>query len=211
MTENFQHQQPFAPLPPMPPAAKKNWFARHKVMTGFGALVVVMAIGAAASGGSGDKTSTVDSASDTKPATSTAKTETKTDTKSEAKAETKADTKTAPAQDAKPAETVAEVVDGLQPDGKSWIYGDWKVSNVKVSKTSGLDWFDIAADVKYLGEDTSGGDKCFDLTLDKGDRQVASSTGCADGIQPGKTASVDFVTTEDFVSGPYDITVSKTW
>ncbi|MBH5336597.1 hypothetical protein IHE55_18170 [Streptomyces pactum] len=37
-----------------PPQKRQNWFARHKVLTGIGAVVVVAAIGTAAAGGGGD-------------------------------------------------------------------------------------------------------------------------------------------------------------
>ncbi|MEV7974279.1 DUF4352 domain-containing protein [Cellulomonas sp. NPDC089187] len=47
---------PQQPVPPIPPTApRRSWFARHKVLTGLGAVVVV-AIVAAAAGGGGDDT-----------------------------------------------------------------------------------------------------------------------------------------------------------
>lgn len=197
-------------LPPLAPAPEKsgNWFARHKVLTGIGAFVLaVSAISAAGGGGTKE------------PATAAEQTKTSviTPAATETTAEPKVETKTeAPAEEIKAEapkveKPVAKIVDGLQPGGKSWIYGDWKVSNLKISNTQYLDVFKIVADVKYLGEDTSGGDKCFDISLDKGSRQVASGTGCADSIQPGKTASLEFASFDDFVSGPYDITLNKSW
>lgn len=51
----------------------------------------------------------------------------------------------------------------------------------------------------------------LNIALDKGARQVTSGLGCASSVQPGKTASLDFATTDDYVSGPYEITISKTW
>lgn len=71
-----QPQAPYqAPAPyqqPEPPK-KKNWFARHKVLTVVGALVVVFIIGGIASGGGDDTSSDTaatkpDKAADAKPA-----------------------------------------------------------------------------------------------------------------------------------------------
>lgn len=185
---SYTHQQPVDPnFPPLAPAPAKgkNWFARHKVLTGVGAFVIVAAIAAGSSGGSNNGTTTVETtaAGDTKA--------TKTETK--AKAE-------------KP-----DTAEGLQADGKTWIYGDWKITNLKIGRDSTFDWFEITSDVTYLGDDPSGGDKCFDLTLDKKGRQLTSSSGCADSVQPGKTAKLKFISTEDYVAGPYEITLSKTW
>ncbi|MFC7878712.1 DUF4352 domain-containing protein [Isoptericola sp. NPDC057391] len=48
--------QGWSPQPQMPPAPqkRKNWFARHKVLTGLGAVVVLVVIIASASGGGDD-------------------------------------------------------------------------------------------------------------------------------------------------------------
>ncbi|MFE5294422.1 DUF4352 domain-containing protein [Isoptericola sp. NPDC056618] len=48
--------QGWSPQPQMPPAPekRKNWFARHKVLTGVGTAVVLVVIIASASGGGGD-------------------------------------------------------------------------------------------------------------------------------------------------------------
>lgn len=179
-------------LPPMPPGPPQsgNWFSRHKVLTGLGALVIIGGIGAAA-GGSGGTTATQqpDSSSSAFNDSSTPIKPSKVDN--------------TPAKPAK--------VDGLQADGKSWVFGDWKLSAVKISGTDYINWFKISADVKYLGQDNSGGDKCFNIALDKGDRQVASGMGCASNVTPGKTTRVDFATTDDFVPGPYDVMVTKSW
>ncbi|GAB2662593.1 DUF4352 domain-containing protein [Prescottella soli] len=52
-------QQPAPPQPqPQPqPPAQKNWFARHKILTGLGAVIVAIVAITAVSGGSGDKPS----------------------------------------------------------------------------------------------------------------------------------------------------------
>lgn len=43
---------PYGPVPPSTPApAKKSWFARHKVLTGLGALVLVVVMASALGGG----------------------------------------------------------------------------------------------------------------------------------------------------------------
>ncbi|RVW07946.1 DUF4352 domain-containing protein [Prescottella agglutinans] len=52
-------QQPAPPQPqPQPqPPAQKSWFARHKILTGLGAVIVAIIAITAVSGGSGDKPS----------------------------------------------------------------------------------------------------------------------------------------------------------
>lgn len=48
--------QPMAPYgqPTPPPAARKSWFARHKILTGLGAVVVLIVVIAIAGGGGGN-------------------------------------------------------------------------------------------------------------------------------------------------------------
>lgn len=62
MTSQQSHQQPAPYVPPAPtPAARRSWFARHKILTTLAALVVVI-IGASALNGGG---SDADTGSDT--------------------------------------------------------------------------------------------------------------------------------------------------
>lgn len=44
---------PYPPVPPGPAPKKRNWFARHKILTGLFGLVAVIVIGTAATAGSG--------------------------------------------------------------------------------------------------------------------------------------------------------------
>ncbi|PWD50739.1 DUF4352 domain-containing protein [Serinibacter arcticus] len=77
--QNGQPQQPFPPqqLPPQPPVEPKrrSWFARHKVLTGLGALVVVGIVAGVAGGGGGggdtDAAAPAPSTSETEPAATT--------------------------------------------------------------------------------------------------------------------------------------------
>lgn len=53
-------QSPYPPQPgyaPQQPPPKKNWFARHKILTGVGAAIVAIIAITAATGGSGDQPS----------------------------------------------------------------------------------------------------------------------------------------------------------
>lgn len=52
-----QQGQPGAPVPPAPQPPKRNWFARHKFLTGIGA-VVALVVGIAAFSGGGDEDTT---------------------------------------------------------------------------------------------------------------------------------------------------------
>lgn len=44
---------PYPPVPPGPAPKKRNWFARHKILTGVIGLVAIVGIGSAATAGSG--------------------------------------------------------------------------------------------------------------------------------------------------------------
>ncbi|MFE0178649.1 hypothetical protein ACFWZ2_40740 [Streptomyces sp. NPDC059002] len=81
-----QQPQWGAPMPPQEPQRKKNWFARHKVLTAFLSVVAVIVIAAAAGAGK-----------DSGKGASEAKAETKAEAKAGTKAETKAGSKAAPA------------------------------------------------------------------------------------------------------------------
>ncbi|MDH6679805.1 hypothetical protein M2284_004029 [Rhodococcus sp. LBL1] len=50
-------QQHATPQPQPQPPARKSWFARHKILTGLGAVIVAIVAITAVSGGSGDKPS----------------------------------------------------------------------------------------------------------------------------------------------------------
>jgi len=57
MSDQIPPQVPTGPYPgtpAQPPAPKRSWFARHKILTGLGVVVAVVVIASAASGGGGD-------------------------------------------------------------------------------------------------------------------------------------------------------------
>ena len=50
-TQQAQWQPPHVPAPPAPEPARKNWFARHKILTGLLALLLIGIIATATNGG----------------------------------------------------------------------------------------------------------------------------------------------------------------
>lgn len=57
-------QQPYGP-PPQPPVKQRNWFARHKILTGAGVVALTVIIASAASSGGGGGGSKPAASSDT--------------------------------------------------------------------------------------------------------------------------------------------------
>ncbi|WP_330475274.1 DUF4352 domain-containing protein [Terrabacter sp. C0L_2] len=62
-TQQPNWQPPMVPAPPVPAAPRKSWFARHKIITGLLALVLIGVVASAVNGGgSGSPTTTSPSA-----------------------------------------------------------------------------------------------------------------------------------------------------
>lgn len=59
---------PYPPVPPGPAPEKRNWFARHKILTGFLGVVAVIGIATAASSGSGGSSDPAPTSAVTQPA-----------------------------------------------------------------------------------------------------------------------------------------------
>jgi len=182
------------PLPPPPPLnkrdakaqvaaakayakANRNWFARHKFLTGLGALVVlIIIIVVAASGGGSSDTGTAGAAG----AAGAAGTAAHSTTKQKAPASSDAyGTRKLPIQD-----------------------GDWRLDSVQL-KDDGLGSFGGTARITYTGDDSDGGDNLFTITVFKGKKVVATLDGGASSVRPGSTATVQLLSTDDFVGGSY--------
>ena len=80
--------------------------------------------------------------------------------------------------------------------------GDWRLDSIRV-KDDGLGSFGGTARVTYTGENPEGGSNVFTLTVFKGGKDIAVLNGSADSVQPGQTATVQFISTDKFVGGPY--------
>lgn len=159
--------------------ANRNWFARHKFLTGLGALVVLIIVIVAANSGGGDSSSTDAASGTTHAATGHKATDKKAVTK-----------KAAPSSDAYGSRKLP-----LQD-------GDWRLDSVQV-KDDGLGSLGGTARITYTGGDSDGGDNVFTITLFKGKDVVGTLEGSATTVLPGSTATVQLISTDDFVGGPY--------
>ena len=156
--------------------SQRNWFAKHKILTGLGALIVIVIIASAAGGGgSQDKTST---SSDT----------TATET-------------TAP-EATTPPETTAPVAGSGSTATLPIQNGDWRLDSIRVVN-DGLGDFGATGRVTYTGDDGDGGNNVFTLTIFKGGKDIGVLQGSASTVLPGKTVTVQFISTDKVVAGPY--------
>lgn len=80
--------------------------------------------------------------------------------------------------------------------------GDWRLDSIRL-KNDGLGSFSGAARVTYTGKDSGGGSNIFTLTVFKKGKDVAVLQGGANSVAPGKAVTVQFISSDKFVAGPY--------
>ncbi|QNE22337.1 hypothetical protein F1D05_36130 [Kribbella qitaiheensis] len=80
--------------------------------------------------------------------------------------------------------------------------GDWRLDSIRI-KDDGLGDFSGVARVTYTGDDSKGGSNLFTLTVFKSGKDVAALTGSANTVAPGTQVTVEFISSEKFVTGPY--------
>jgi hypothetical protein len=159
--------------------AQRPWYKRKRYILSLGAILLVVIVAASSSGSSNQ--------ANTAPAPANA---------SSAAAEQpsggnaqEAETQTAPA--------------ATGPTAKLPIQnGDWRLDSVTV-KDDGLGSFGGRARITYTGDNPEGGTNLFTLTVFSHGKDVAALTGSADSVKHGTAATVEFVSTDDFVGGPY--------
>lgn len=79
--------------------------------------------------------------------------------------------------------------------------GDWKLISATV-KDDGLGDLGGHSRVTYTGSDT-GASNVFELTVFKNGKDIGVLTGSADGVQPGQTVTVTWISSDSYVGGPY--------
>jgi hypothetical protein len=79
--------------------------------------------------------------------------------------------------------------------------GDWKLTTVTV-QNDGLGDFGGVSRVTYTG-DSHNASNTFVLTIFKHGKVVATLDGSADGVEPGQSVTVEWVSSDPYVSGPY--------
>jgi hypothetical protein len=80
--------------------------------------------------------------------------------------------------------------------------GDWRLDSIRL-KDDGLGSFGGAARVTYTGKDRGGGSNIFTLTVFKKGKDIAVLQGSANSVAPGKAVTVQFISSDKFVAGPY--------
>ncbi|MEP6851340.1 MAG: hypothetical protein ABJA87_01535 [bacterium] len=86
--------------------------------------------------------------------------------------------------------------------------GDWRLEALRTGHTiSGH--FKSYARITYTGQDTDGGSNVFALTVFKDGKTVGLLNGSVKEVAPGKTVTVQFLSADWFVSGPYEYDFQK--
>jgi hypothetical protein len=80
--------------------------------------------------------------------------------------------------------------------------GDWRLDSVRI-KDDGLGDLGGTARIAYTGA-TEGGTNLFTIAVFKGGQEVAALTGSADDVSPGDAETVQLISTDKFVPGPYE-------
>ena len=203
-TENQAPRAPQAPMggqatatvaPPTAPggapasgdAPKKNWFLRHKIISGLLALFVIGMIATAASGGGSSSPDTTAKGGGGK--------------------QYAAKNKPSAAKPSSNSSNSAENVQGSSAFGSAKLplqNGDWRLDSIQV-KNDGLGDLGGVARITYTGDDQSGGDNLFTVTLFKGKNMVGTLNGSASSVKPGTTATVQLISfnSDKYVPGPY--------
>jgi hypothetical protein len=91
-----------------------------------------------------------------------------------------------------------------EPAGKLPLEdGDWRLDQLRV-EDDGLGDFGGTARITYTGDDPEGGTNIFTVTVfDKGGEFLGAMQGSAQEVKAGGTVSVQLVSTDKFVKGPY--------
>ena len=80
--------------------------------------------------------------------------------------------------------------------------GDWRLSSVSI-KDDGLGDFGGRARITYTGDNPDGGTNLFTITVFRHGKDVAALEGSAEAVKPGTAATVQLISTDKFVPGPY--------
>jgi hypothetical protein len=70
--------------------------------------------------------------------------------------------------------------------------------------------FGGTARVTYTGSNPEGGTNLFTVTVFVGGKDVAALNGSADSVEPGRAATVQLISQDKFIGGPYKFDFQKT-
>jgi hypothetical protein len=86
--------------------------------------------------------------------------------------------------------------------------GDWRLDSA-ILKDDGLGDFGGTGRVTYTGKSSDGGSNVFTVTVFVGGQQVATLDGSVDSVAPGDQATIQFVSDDKIVPGPYTYDFQK--
>ena len=161
---------------PAPQPQKKSWFARHKILTSIGVLVLLGAIFGGGSGSGGNSTKNVSErvtgTSDATPSTDEAA-----------------------AQPADDATTQAPVKAKAKPAGN--VIGNWTIltKHPKFGQEYGT-FKDVKIDVKNTSD--SEDQPWLEIRLTKGNRLVTTFDCMGDTVRPGEITTLDCSSLDDY-------------
>jgi hypothetical protein len=158
--------------------AQRPWYKKKRWILSIGAVLLIVIIAAASSGGGDDSS---------EPATPASQQETPAQNEPAAEEE--------PAQD-EPSASGGPTADFPITDG------DWRLDSMRV-QDDGLGDFGGTARVTYAGDNPEGGTNLFTVTVFVGGKDVAVLNGSADSVEPGQAATVQLISSDKFVAGPY--------
>jgi hypothetical protein len=167
--------------------AQRPWYKKKRWIFSIGVVLLIIVIAAAGSGGSGDNGS--------EPSGGTTSEQTPTATE-----ETAADESTE-------TPTLAPASGGPTAD-LPISDGDWRLDSIRV-KDDGLGDFGGTGRVTYTGDSPEGGTNLFTVTVFVKGKDVAALEGSADEVEPGTAATVQFISSDKFVKGPYKYDFQK--
>jgi hypothetical protein len=157
--------------------AERPWYKKKRyIALGFLGLIVVISV---AAGGGGDSSKTTSNATSPPAAAPPAGETPKANTPPPPPAESNGPTAKLPIQN-----------------------GDWRLDSIRV-KDNGLGDFGGTGRVTYTGANPDGGANVFTLTVFVDDKDIAVLNGSASSVKPGRTVTVEFISSDNFVGGPY--------
>jgi hypothetical protein len=173
---------------PNRPIYRKPWF-----LIVVGLILLIIIIAALTSGGSDDEepTSTNPVATPAAPVIPTAPAPT-----------AAAPTAAAPTAAAPTAAAPAATAPATLTDG------DWTLESYQIKEEEFTNSFTGTARITYNGSD-EGALNNFTLTIFKGGQQVGTLQGTILDTSPGQTKTVDLISTDDYVAGPWTVEFQK--
>jgi hypothetical protein len=162
--------------------AQRPWYKKKRFILPLALVALFVAVGIGSAGGSDDPTVTADP-----------------ETVESAASALPEDEASEVVEEAEEEQPAAE-----EPAGKLPLQdGDWRLDQLRV-EDDGLGDFGGTARITYTGDDPDGGTNIFTVTVfDKGGEFLGAMQGSAQEVKAGGTVSVQLISTDKYVKGPY--------